>query len=474
MAPRKPTSAVDSDGVVPARSPRRSADLENLRKWLAACKPFEPLDVGDPRYFDFTATATAPSLRGPDHLEFLKDPIVLGGSESCQLFSGFRGTGKSTELRKLKSELEDEGFSVILADFGEYHDLVHPLTFEDLLVVIAAAFGEEADRVLGRQAPQRSFWDALMSLVERVEVEELSVASPESLVGLPIPSANLKLGLRNNLEIWQKIQDRLAARPQELRKACHEHVAAYVTAMRQARPQAPRIVFILDSLERISGLATELDALIESVVRVFTFDPDALRLPGCHAIYTIPPYVQLINPGLREAFRLSVLLPSIKILERGPLVIAHRPGIDAMVALLTKRIPQLPELFASTAELQQLIIASGGHVRTLLYLVTELLYQARREGLPIEREHIEAVAQPLREQMRFMITRSTVPFLDEIRREGKAEGLEEGEYAALARYMDNFVVLCYRNGDDWYEVHPLVRDHLADLASRADSPREIS
>jgi hypothetical protein len=37
--------------------------------------------------------------------------------------------------------------------------------------------------------------------------------------------------------------------------------------------------------------------------------------------------------------------------------------------------------------------------------------------------------------------------------------------------MDSYIVLCYRNGDGWYEIHPLVRDYVQRLARElTDAP----
>ena len=35
-----------------------------------------------------------------------------------------------------------------------------------------------------------------------------------------------------------------------------------------------------------------------------------------------------------------------------------------------------------------------------------------------------------------------------------------------ARFLDTHLVLCYRNGAEWYDVHPLVRDLVLEQAAR--------
>ncbi|MCP4659608.1 MAG: hypothetical protein GY856_29755 [bacterium] len=39
------------------------------------------------------------------------------------------------------------------------------------------------------------------------------------------------------------------------------------------------------------------------------------------------------------------------------------------------------------------------------------------------------------------------------------------DFATLAHYMDDYLVLCYRNDEGWFEVHPLVREHVRRLAA---------
>ncbi len=44
-----------------------------------------------------------------------------------QLLSGFRGTGKSTELRRLKDQLQASGYLVVLCDIEDYINLSTPI-----------------------------------------------------------------------------------------------------------------------------------------------------------------------------------------------------------------------------------------------------------------------------------------------------------------------------------------------------------
>jgi hypothetical protein len=118
------------------------------------------------------------------------------------------------------------------------------------------------------------------------------------------------------------------------------------------------------------------------------------------------------------------------------------------------------------------VVYSGGHVRTLLTFVQELLYNSVSSGFPPSEEDVEEAVRQFREQARMTIWQGSVALLDRILRTGTVEHVSKEEYALLAEYMDTYVVLCCRNGDGWYEVHPLVREHVRRLAEEPEEPRD--
>ena len=67
---------------------------------------------------------------------------VEWATESVRLFSGYRGTGKSTELRRLKRRLEESGHLVFLCDMEDYINLSTPVDVTDFLMAVAGSFDE--------------------------------------------------------------------------------------------------------------------------------------------------------------------------------------------------------------------------------------------------------------------------------------------------------------------------------------------
>ena len=45
---------------------------------------------------------------------------------------------------------------------------------------------------------------------------------------------------------------------------------------------------------------------------------------------------------------------------------------------------------------------------------------------------------------------------------------------SLSRFFDTHLVLCYRNGKEWYDVHPLVREHVRAQAEQVHRRRAHS
>jgi hypothetical protein len=81
-------------------------------KFFNACNPSKTLKIEhkeDQQYYiDFS------SVRGGNVIQRLRRTIANQPNEStCQLFTGHIGCGKSTELFRLKDELEKQGFHVV-------------------------------------------------------------------------------------------------------------------------------------------------------------------------------------------------------------------------------------------------------------------------------------------------------------------------------------------------------------------------
>jgi hypothetical protein len=105
---------------------------------------------------------------GPDDpVQQISTPIDFDGLESIRLFSGFRGSGKTTELLRLKRRLEAQGYFVLYADAPKYVNAAEPIDITDLLMVLAGAFSDALEDRLGVDNTRETYWDRLWAFLTR-------------------------------------------------------------------------------------------------------------------------------------------------------------------------------------------------------------------------------------------------------------------------------------------------------------------
>ena len=442
-----------------------SPDRAELQGWLANLATEDPLEPGDPRYVDLEAFV-APGgsgpvqLRGRNVLDALFDRIDLfGGADgSTQLLSGYIGTGKSTELRRLKKRLEDVGFVVLLANARSYHDLSHPLDLASLVVILAAAFGEAYAEWAGDEAPGQGFWNELLELMKKeVVLDGFS---------LPIGVGDLKVGVKHHQTFWARMRERLETKPETLRRHAHDYISRCIGRVRGKQPDNRGVVFIFDQLERLRGTEQHFVQVMNSVVDVFTGYPDFLRLPGCHVIYTVPPFALLQSTQLDRIYDTQLtVLPAVKVVVPGNSEQPFTPGIQAMLRIVEKRVP-VDRLFGADRDLlTELVLKSGGDIRQALVLVRDLIIAAARTGFPVSRAQVEDVLRKQQAVLVQTIRADAILLLREIHNKRDLLWARSDQLAMVARYLDNHIIVCFQNGSPWYQLHPLV-SQVVEAAAR--------
>jgi hypothetical protein len=91
-----------------------------------------------------------------DPVQQISTLIEFDGVESIRLFSGFRGSGKTTELLRLQRLLEERGYFVLYADALNYVNAAEPIEITDLLMVMAGAFSDALEDKLGKDIAPRN------------------------------------------------------------------------------------------------------------------------------------------------------------------------------------------------------------------------------------------------------------------------------------------------------------------------------
>jgi hypothetical protein len=135
----------------------------------------------------------------------------------------------------------------------------------------------------------------------------------------------------------------------------------------------------------------------------------------------------------------------------------------------------LQRLFGSPANQKRAVEAvigvCGGHYRDLLGLLRNVVARASTdETLPVTQKLVlEVIAAARRDFM--PIAEEDAAWLVKIaaQRASALPSTDPGPVTRLARFLDSHSVLYFVNGDEWYDVHPLVREEAERVAAAAST-----
>ena len=367
------------------------------------------------------------------------------------LVTGQRGTGKSTELLRLQKMLEERGASVFYADLFEFLLMTKEVEISDFLISVAGAFSERIEERYRETPGRRGYWERLSDFLD-TEVEIDSVSAK-------IGPGTIKASLKNDPYFKERLQKAARGHVAKLVQQAHEFVAEAVAFVREKEgDENHKVVLIVDSVERIRGVGREAMDVYESVRELFLAQAENLRLPSLHVVYSIPPYLSvlaagaggLLGGGVPKRF---VSVHVFKHQSRDP----DPDGLAIMREVISKRYANWRELIEEKA-LDRLALRSGGDLREFFRLLGPCLTGVRDDGqLPLDEEAVKAVENTARSEM-LPIPREHLDWLKRIAASHDSCLERDADVPTLAHFLDNRLVLVYRNGQDWYDVHPLLRD----------------
>ena len=136
-----------------------SPDIQKRLKEFYNNLTDRPLEPGD-RYY-------VPFLEGPgDPIRNLFTKIAWSEAASVALLTGQRGSGKSTELRRLKKLLTDGGCVVFLCDMSRFMNLTTAVEITDFFISVMGALSEEIERKYGQDPSMEGVLGTVLQLSE--------------------------------------------------------------------------------------------------------------------------------------------------------------------------------------------------------------------------------------------------------------------------------------------------------------------
>ena len=427
----------------------------DLPRFYKACNPSKPLTVGEQEdrqyYIDFS------SVRGSKIIESLKRTITLISPDepTCQLFTGHIGCGKSTELLRLKTELEQQGFHVVYFESSQDLDMAD-VDITDILLSVAGQVSESLEAIKIKLKPgyfANLFTEVADFLQTPIDLE----AQAELSVGIGKITAKTK----ESPKLRRRLREYLEPRTGGILESINEELLARATTELKRRGFAGLVV-IVDNLDRVD--VRPLPSGRSQPEYLFIDRGEQLRKLNCHVVYTIPLALIFSNDCETLKNRLGggltpKVLPMVPVRQRDGE--EFQQGMDLLRQMVLVRafpnapINQQPELITQVFDhpetLNRLCRVSGGHVRNLLGLLFDCL---RQESPPIPRECLESVIRERRDYLTSSITDDEWELLFQVVQHQTVRG--DTQYQTLLRSM---IVFEYRDHQgSWFGINPALEE----------------
>jgi len=359
------------------------------------------------------------------------------GRPQTILFTGHRGSGKSTELAKLASLLKDQFFVV---DYSVKNVLnLFDVSYVDVLFSLAVRLIRAATerQVEVKEELLRHILDFTKEVSKEVVIEERGDVDVGAELNFYVVKLEGKVGKETSTRtlVREKVEPRLS------------DLLENVDLLRREieRATGKRVLVIVEDLDK---------ADLARARELFCGHALSLTSPRCCIIYTFPTALRHDNDfiQIRHSFSEPVVLPNFPVSHRDGS--PDGVGLARLQKILTLRAEE--RLFTPGA-LAGLVGWSGGLARELIILTRRACLAAMEaEKSAIDEEAVEQAAARMRIDYEVLLTTEQLGLLRGVRERKRVENDE-----AHRALLHNLSALEYRNGEGvWYDVHPIVRPLL--------------
>jgi len=351
-------------------------------------------------------------------------------------FSGHRGCGKSTELLHLVNDADiQKKYWPINFTIRNYADIID-LDFRDVLLAIGGRLFIEYKQS-GGELPDQLLkeLDSWKGKIEQ-EIGTIQNGRLSSEIGAGIDAFFANAGVRMKLEPATRV---------EIRQTFEKDVTGLIavinaisSAIYAKEKRFPLV--LIDDLDK-----PELD----KARAIFHDRREIMTQPNCAIVYTVSS--ALFYSKEFDAIRdQAVFLPNINIHTKAGEEIISDAGYGTLRKFIDLRMSR--SLIDGEA-LDQAIKYSGGVFREMARIMRTSIGRARRRNAPlIEMEDVEWTATEIRNEYRRILNRDDIKLLKTIYQTKKLEYVDR-----LRPLLQLLAILEYRNGDNWCDIHPVLR-----------------
>ncbi|MEA5517412.1 ATP-binding protein [Limnoraphis robusta] len=377
------------------------------------------------------------------------------------IFTGHRGTGKSTLLSEFCRQIGDRYFTIFfsISDIIEMSDVNHVNILFAMAVELMQA-AEDRKVNIGSQTKKEFYnWFSKHTQTESSSID----SSVEIGAGAEVGGgawfakffAKLKATLKANSVVREEITTEFSRRISDLVDRIDDIAAAIEVAFKQD------VIVVIDDLDKLD---------LDLVDRVYRNHINALFQPSFRIIYTIPMAAtrdKQLRGILRNATNNQIQsMWATKFFARGddriPDAVPAPQAMEIFEQILYKRIdPQLiePELA------RMLILKSGGALRELIRLASQCcqlcLVQLRRtpdnQDIIVTADILQKAITNLRIEFTEPLGQNDYEVLAQVYSDYTPE---DGMNETFLELLHNLYILEYRNDDLWFGIHPIVQEIL--------------
>lgn len=351
-------------------------------------------------------------------------------------FSGHRGCGKSTELMHLVANpgIQKKYWPVNFSIRDEA-DIID-LDFRDILLAIGSRMFRDYRKAGGRLPEQ--LLKELNGWRGKVEEEVKTIHSGRTAfeIGAGIDAFFANTGLKMKLE---------PATRKELRQVFEKDITGLIsvinniaTAIYSKEHRIPLI--LIDDLDKPN---------LDEARAIFHDRRNIMMQPNCAIIYTVSS--ALFYTKEFEAIRdQAIFLPNIKLHPHTEPEVKDSEGYTTLRRFVHVRIN--PNLVDGLA-LEEAIANSGGVFREMARIMrTAIGRSRRRRATKIEINDVEWATTEIRNEYRRILDKEEIEILRKVHQQNRLEYDNR-----LQPLLQLLAVLEYRNGENWCDIHPVLR-----------------
>lgn len=349
------------------------------------------------------------------------------------LFTGHRGSGKSTELAKLASLLKND-FFIVNYSVKKVINLFD-VKYVDVILSLATELFKSATESkikINKKLVSDIFDWFNKEIIKEVTIDTKGKADISGTLNLFVTKLESKIGTESSTRtlVREKIEPRLS----ELL----ERVDLIIAEIERLTKK--RVLIIVEDLDK---------ADLASAREIFCGHSVSLTQPRCRIIYTFPIALRHDNDFINicHNFNEPYVLPNFRTAHKDGS--PDSQGTTELTQLILHRAAA--SLFSEQA-IRLLVSYCGGLPRELVTLARRsCLLALQKNATQINEAIVELAGNRLRNDYQILLTSAQIETLKKVHQTKRVENDEP--HRAL---LHNLSLLEYRNKDVWHDVHPIV------------------